>query len=169
MARPITTLVVHCSASPNGRRVTSEDIDSWHRARGFRRDPKLIGFNEPMLGSIGYHYVIYADGPVRIGRGEHEIGAHVQGHNARSIGICMVGTDRYSAEQWKSLRVLIQSLQQRYPNAAIKGHRDLSPDRDGDGVVEPQEWLKTCPGFDVVRWLANDMQPLADHVMEPAT
>lgn len=166
MPRAISTIVIHCSASPNGRRVTSEEIDAWHATRGFRRDPELTGYNEPGLKHIGYHYVIYTDGPVRIGRGEQEIGAHVQGHNARSIGVCLVGTDAYSPAQWASLRGLVQGLHQRYPAAGVVGHRDLSPDLDGDGAVEPREWLKTCPGFDVARWLANDMLPLADHVLE---
>lgn len=166
MPRAISTIVIHCSASPNGRRVTSEDIDAWHAKRGFRRDPKLIGHNEPFLKHIGYHYVIYAEGPVRIGRGEQEVGAHVHGHNARSIGICLVGTSAYSPEQWKALRGLVEGLHQRYPTAGVVGHRDLSPDRDGDGTVEPHEWFKTCPGFDVSSWLAAGMKPAAANVLE---
>lgn len=166
MARPISTIVIHCSASPNGRRVTAEDIDSWHKARGFRRDRAALPKCEPNLKHIGYHYVIYHDGRVRAGRDESEVGAHVQGHNLHSIGICMVGTDRYSDAQWFSLATLIPRVHARYPDAAIKGHRDLSPDKDGDGVVEKHEWLKTCPGFDVVRWLANDMKPQAEHRLE---
>lgn len=169
MPRLINLLVVHCSASPNGRRVTSEEIDAWHAARGFHRDPRLIGYNEPFLKHIGYHYVIYAEGPARIGRGEQEVGAHVQGHNANSIGICMVGTDAFSPAQWLSLRGLLQGLLKRYPDAAVRGHRDLSPDRNGDGVVQPGEWLKTCPGFDVSSWLAGGMEPLAGHTVEPSS
>jgi hypothetical protein len=30
------------------------------------------------------------------------------------------------------------------------GHRDLSPDLDGNGHIEPDEWMKQCPGFDVL-------------------
>jgi hypothetical protein len=166
MARPIDLIVIHCSASPNGRHLTAEEIDRWHKARGFRRQLRDTALQEPRLLHIGYHYVIYTAGPLRGGRAESEIGAHVAGHNARSIGVCMIGTDRYSPNQWGTLRELVTRLQKKYPNAAIKGHRDLSPDRDGDGTVEPFEWLKTCPGFDVVRWLANDMQPLPEHVLE---
>lgn len=164
--RTVNLIAIHCSATPNGRRVTSEDIDGWHKARKFRRDPRLIGVNEPTLKHIGYHYVIYADGSVRIGRGEREPGAHIAGKNANSIGVCMVGTDRYSREQWASLTKLVEGLSQRYPLAAIKGHRDLSPDLDGDGVVERHEWLKTCPGFDVSAWRAGGMEPLAAHLLE---
>ena len=35
-------------------------------------------------------------------------------------------------------------------NAIIFGHRDLSPDVDGDGHIEPEEWMKSCPCFDVL-------------------
>lgn len=169
MPRTIDTLVIHCSATPNGRRVTCDEIDRWHGQRGFRRDPKLIGWNEPLLKHIGYHYVVYAEGIVRIGRGEQEFGAHAAGHNGKSIGICMVGTDRFGAPQWVSLRQLVEGLLQRYPKARVVGHRDLSPDRDGDGVVEKHEWLKTCPGFDVAAWLRGGMDPLAEHLLGPAS
>lgn len=166
MGRSITSIVIHCSATPNGRPTTSEDIDAWHKARGFQRDKNFLDRCEPKLRHIGYHYLIYTTGRVRAGRDEREAGAHVQGHNAHSIGICMVGTDRYTAEQWNALSVLLGRVQARYPDAAVKGHRDLSPDRDGDGTVEPHEWLKTCPGFDVSSWLAAGMKPQAAHVLE---
>ena len=40
----------------------------------------------------------------------------------------------------------------KYPKATVLGHRDLSPDRDGDGIVEPHEWRKACPCFDARAW-----------------
>lgn len=166
--RLIDLIVVHCSASPNGKPITSEDIDRWHAARGFTRNPALIGFNEPRLKHIGYHYVIYANGPVRIGRGEQEVGAHVAGFNARSIGICMVGTDRFSGAQWASLAGLVRGLQTRYPSARVVGHRDLSPDQDRDGIVEKWEWLKTCPGFDVATWIRLGLAPVPESLLETA-
>lgn len=190
--RTINLIVIHCSATANGGWITVEDIDAWHAARGFRRDPKLIGYNQPNLKSIGYHYVVYTAGAVTIGRGLEEVGAHVKGHNARSIGICMPGTDAFYREQWLALRDLVCSSiatiakRRNLPDApryrptpaeavdlarrmgvTICGHRDLSPDLDGDGTVEPQEWLKTCPGFDVATWLSRGMQPLAGHIIEP--
>lgn len=170
--RPIDTLVIHCSATPNGRWVTARDIDAWHQKRGFRREPPArLQFN-PELMAIGYHHVIYTNGALATGRAHEEVGAHALHHNARSIGICMVGTDRFSAGQWHNLCELIRALTQpqgkrpaRYPNARIVGHRDLSPDRNGNGVIEPQEWLKTCPGFDVATWLAGGMALLPDHLL----
>ena len=169
--RPINLIVIHCSATPSGDtlfrgRVGDADfqtpltaIDSWHRQRGFRRDPAARAIFNPDLGAIGYHYVIYRAGVVVTGRGEAEIGAHAQGHNARSLGICLVGIDAYTPAQWESLRTLVNGLLARYPLARVVGHRDLSPDIDGDGTVERHEWLKTCPGFDVGAWFASGMRP----------
>ena len=50
---------------------------------------------------------------------------------------------------------LVRDLLARYPGAQVVGHRDLSPDKDGDGVVERHEWLKDCPCFDVPAWWAS--------------
>jgi len=139
--RTIRHIIIHCSATPNGdARFTLEDIDRMHRERGWRK--------------VGYHYVIECDGLVRVGRQEEEIGAHVEGQNANSIGVCMIGTDAFSAAQWQSLKRLVAELQDRYPDADVKGHRDYSPDLDGDGIIEPREWLKLCPGFAVKDWLS---------------
>lgn len=144
MSRQIDTIVVHCSATPNGRWTTAPDIDRWHDDRGFeRRDHWRERFN-PEYKAIGYHFVIYTDGTVVTGRHLDEVGAHASGHNARSIGICMIGTDRFALEQWQALDDLIGKLRERYPGAKILGHRDLP------------EVHKTCPGFDVATWLARE-------------
>lgn len=156
--RPITHIVIHCSASPNGDgRVTIDEITKWHLARGFRK--------------VGYHYVIHADGMLYAGRGLAEIGAHVEGSNAFSIGICMVGTDHFSLEQWTTLRDLVLNLQAQFQAARVLGHRDFSPDKDGDGVIEPWEWLKICPGFDVAAWRNKGMDPQwnPQHLLPAAT
>ncbi len=166
MPRQIDKIVLHCSATPNGRPTSIQDIDRWHAARGFRRNPRLIGYNEPSLKSVAYHFFIPPQGPVCIGRGEQEVGAHAHGHNFHSLGICMAGTDAYSPEQWRLLASLVRGLLQRYPVAQVVGHRDLSPDKDGDGTVEPHEWLKTCPGFDVQAWVESGMKPLPENVLD---
>lgn len=154
--RPINALVVHCSATPAGRDIGRREIDGWHRAKGW--------------AGIGYHYVIRLDGTVEKGRDESVAGAHVQGHNARSIGICVVGgigpdgkaKDTVTAQQHVALAELLVQLRARYPATRICGHRDLSPDRDGDGVVERHEWLKDCPSFDVAAWCrARNINPEA--------
>lgn len=175
MSRTIDLIVIHCAATPNGKAIghrpgkpAASYIDVWHSARGFRRaDAARSAFN-PQLYAIGYHFVIDADGSIGTGRAESEVGAHVQGHNAHSLGVCMAGTDKFTCFQWVALETQVRSLKQRYPQARIVGHRDLSPDLDGDGAVEPREWTKTCPGFSVADWLANGMRPLADHTLELA-
>ena len=169
MSRVIDAIVIHCSASPNARRVTVEDIDAWHSKRGFFRKQMFRDRQNPDLGHIGYHFVIYVSGIVATGRHLEEIGAHVAGSNARSIGICMVGTDHFTPAQWESLAKCVQALRKMYRWARILGHRDYSPDQDGDGVIEPWEWLKTCPGFDVAAWVAGGMHPLEGHVLDSET
>lgn len=75
--RTINQIIIHCTATPARRDVKADDIDRWHRARGFR--------------GIGYHYVVYLDGTVVHGRNESVAGAHCKGFNAHSIGVCYVG------------------------------------------------------------------------------
>lgn len=148
--RSINLIVVHCSATRAAQNVGVKEIDRWHRERGFLK--------------IGYHYVIKRDGAVEPGRPEEEVGAHVQGNNAHSIGVCLVGglsadgkhgEDNFTPAQYASLATLIYGLRHRYPKARICGHRDLSPDRNHDGEITPDEWLKECPSFDVAKWLAQ--------------
>ena len=179
--RPVTLIVIHCSASPNGDALfrgspgtpgflnPAQVIDGWHVQRGFARSPEARARQNPDLAAIGYHFVVTTTGAIFAGRHLDEPGAHARGHNRDSVGVCLVGTDRYARRQWTLLADLIGALRKRYPAARVVGHRDLSPDIDGDGVVEPSEWLKTCPGFDVSSWLAGGMAPLAEHLIEEAT
>ena len=79
------------------------------------------------------------------------------GYNAYSIGICYEGgldvryrpADTRTEWQKHSLRVLIRTLLMDYPGCRVCGHRDLSPDRNGDGRISPEEWVKECPCFEV--------------------
>ncbi|NVN89605.1 MAG: N-acetylmuramoyl-L-alanine amidase [Desulfuromonadales bacterium] len=99
--RQIDTIVIHCSDSPNGRNDKAKDIDLWHRQRGRSRTDfwrLKKGFN-PDLTSIGYHFVIDLCGMVETGRPPDETGAHVKDHNSTSIGICLIGKDRFTPEQ----------------------------------------------------------------------
>ncbi len=155
MTRPINLIVIHCAASPNGRPQTVADINAWHRARGFKRAPDFMVRQNPELDAIGYHFVITLNGAVHTGRHIDEVGAHAQGFNAKSIGVCLVGTDKFTTAQWSSLRHNVKLLKGMYPLARVVGHRDL-PDVH-----------KTCPGFDVGIWLdIAEMEPLAGHVFE---
>ena len=193
IGRTISLIVVHCSATLSGqwlpgtgpslpvtqRRTAAGVIDSWHAARGFKRLQAAVTSFNARLPHIGYHYVIDVDGYVWTGRDLCEIGAHVQGHNANSVGICMVGGAEadagYTPEQWDALAALVTLLGERLQVPLVKrsgiraskgvcGHRDLSPDTNGDGVITQREWLKTCPGFDVGTWLGRGMRPLPQHL-----
>lgn len=128
--RKITKIIIHCSATPEGRDYTVADIDCWHKQKGWK--------------GIGYHYVVYRDGSVHTGRNIGEIGAHCTGQNANSIGICYIGglsadgktaKDTRTPEQKKALRDLVKHLQAKYPNATIHGHNEFAN--------------KACPCFDV--------------------
>lgn len=136
--RPITHLVVHCSATPEGRYVDATVIDGWHRAKGW--------------SGIGYHFVILLDGRIQIGRPLSRPGAHVEGHNAKTIGICMIGgmdaamknpKNTFTLAQFKSLHALLHDMRAQFPKAEILGHRDFP------GVN------KACPSFDVRKWWSN--------------
>lgn len=125
--RTIKEIIIHCTATEEGKNFTVADIDEWHRNRGWR--------------CIGYHYVIYLDGTIAYGRKPTEIGAHCKGHNANSIGICYVGglrngkpADTRTPQQKEALLRLLSNLKTIYPNAKIYGHRDFAP--------------KACPCFD---------------------
>lgn len=152
--RHIDRIVIHCTASPNGRARALADIRADHLARGFK--------------DIGYHYIIQPDGRVDLGRDEEQPGAHAKGFNAHSIGVCMVGglggpdklnPGQYTQAAWNALRTTVQDLLDRYTYAVLVGHRDLSPDLDGDGEIEPAEWIKLCPAFSVRAWQVAGMVP----------
>lgn len=136
-------IVVHCTATMEGKDFRAADVRKWHKQQGWE--------------DIGYHYVIDLDGLIEEGRNKRYQGAHVAGYNSCSIGVCYVGgldkgglpADTRTPEQKHWLKYLLRSLKTRYPKAKIVGHRDLSPDRNGDGVVTADEWLKCCPCFDV--------------------
>jgi N-acetyl-anhydromuramyl-L-alanine amidase AmpD len=179
MKRKINHIIIHCTATPNGKDIRAKDIDVMHKARGFKRDSQAIRNFNPDLKSIGYHFVITTDGHIETGRGLEEVGAHVQGRNTGSIGICMIGTDKFTAAQWETLRTVIINLStiiQGKPHATadgalnafkdmgitIRGHRDYSPDLNGDGQVTRNEWLKICPGFDVTKWIKSGMMPVKE-------
>lgn len=132
MKRPGTKhLVLHCTATPPDADVSAAEIDAWHRERGW--------------SGIGYHFVVRRDGAVEPGRALDEVGAHVRGHNARSVGVCYVGgvdrggvpEDNRTPEQRVVLRAIVAVLRAAYPDARVLGHRDFS------------EVSKACPSFNV--------------------
>lgn len=130
--RHINEIIVHCSATAEGKDFTVSDIKKWHLARGF--------------SDIGYHYVIYRDGSINKGRDESKIGAHCTGHNSNSIGVCYIGgcasdgktpKDTRTTEQKQSLVKLLKELKTKYPQASIHSHKDFTN--------------KACPSFDATK------------------
>lgn len=164
MPRTITHIVIHGADTPAGRSVRPAEVDAWHKQRGFQRSAEWRKRYNPDLYAIGYHYLIDVDGQICTGRHPDEVGAHVKGHNSNSIGICLAGRGSYTIAQWQSLRLLVQSGLK--PAPVICGHRDFSPDKNGNGIIEPSEWIKTCPGFDVSEWIKGGMEPLKGHIYE---
>ena len=145
--RKINYIVVHCSATREGHVLTPQALEADHLRRGYH--------------GTGYHYYLRRDGTVHLTRPLERPGAHVKGYNKYSIGICYEGgldadgrpQDTRTPEQRSALRLLVSRLLMQFRNARLCGHRDLSPDRNGNGVVEPVEWLKECPCFEVGREL----------------
>lgn len=142
--RKINYIIIHCSATPENRPFSCADLEAAHLSRGF-------------LG-IGYHYYIRRDGTVYNTRSLARPGAHAIGYNANSIGICYEGglsaidgkpADTRTPEQRRSLCLLVHQLCRIYPDSCVCGHRDLSPDLNNNGIIEPEEWIKACPCFDV--------------------
>ena len=127
--RKINKIIIHCTATPEGRNHTVEDVRKWHKSRGF--------------SDIGYHYLIDIEGNILTGRPLELAGAHVVGQNNDSIGIAYVGgmdkemkraKDTRNIKQKESLIKLLRDLVIKFPKTEIYGHRDF-------------EKNKACPSF----------------------
>lgn len=132
-------VIIHCSASPNGdASYDTERILDLHTALP-KADVEWNGSIVKGRGwrDIGYHYIIEVSGHVEKGRKDTEQGAHAHGQNHDSIGICMVGTDQFSKQQWESLRLVLQRLCLNY---------QITPDQF---FLHREFARKSCPGFDV--------------------
>jgi len=135
-------IVIHCSATRAIQDVGAADIRKWHKAQGW--------------ADIGYHYVIRRNGKLERGRAENLVGSHVQGHNATSIGVCLVGglndktfkpENNYTPAQWATLKKLVGDLLKRYPKAKVLGHRDFP------------KVAKACPCFNARTWARQNKFP----------
>lgn len=128
-------IVVHCSATAPSDDIGVDEIRRWHVEQNGWRD-------------VGYHFVIRRSGSVEEGRPVNATGAHAKGFNTSSVGVCLVGgvdesyddDCNFTHAQYESLRALLITMQDKYPNARVLGHRDLPGVR------------KSCPCFDAVAW-----------------
>ena len=139
--REIDKIIIHCSATQEGKEISASTIDKWHKKRGWR--------------GIGYHYVVGLDGMIEYGRPITEPGAHVKGHNKGSIGICYIGgveaergsdgdwvaKDTRTPEQKESLLLLLKTLKKMHTSATIHGHNEFA--------------AKSCPCFDAYNEYCN--------------
>ena len=134
--RAINEIIIHCSATAEGKDYTTSQIKQWHLARGF--------------SDIGYHWVIYRDGSIHQGRDESKVGAHCTGHNSYSIGVCYIGgcstdgktpKDTRTENQKASLIKLLKELKMKYPKAKIYPHYKFAN--------------KACPCFDAEKEYKN--------------
>ena len=135
--KKINHIIIHCSATPEGREHTLADLDRWHKKRGFTTVNGI---------TVGYHFVIRLDGTTERGRPLNRIGAHTVGRNSDSIGICYIGgtdnrlqpKDTRTDPQKKAMEGLIKEMLLKYPDAVVSGHN---------------QWAnKACPCFDVPAW-----------------
>ena len=128
-------IVIHCSATKADHDIGAEEIRSWH-------------VNDNGWLDIGYHLVIRRNGRVETGRPLTCQGSHVLGHNAKSVGICMVGgigptkqpENNFTEEQWYTLELTLRWLRRIWPAIDIVGHNSLDSGKD-------------CPCFDVSDWI----------------
>ena len=127
----INYLIIHCSDTGNNNNIDASIIHKMHINFGWE--------------GIGYHKVILRSGKIENGRPEFWIGAHVKGKNKNSLGVCLIGTDKFTNEQFLSLKKVLLKWKKKYPNAQIIGHRDA--------VVTS----KTCPNFNVRKWCYENL------------
>lgn len=145
-------ITIHVSATPEGEDFSVDQIRQWHKNRGWN--------------DIGYHFVIGLDGTIQMGRSLERTGAGVFGHNRNNVQICLIGglekrkknkpvkdlksKDTRTEKQKKALDLLLMTLvsTDRGKDAVIQGHRDFSPDVNGDGIISPFEFMKDCPCYD---------------------
>jgi N-acetylmuramoyl-L-alanine amidase len=152
--RQIDYIILHCTAGPQTQTV--ENILHYWKS--------VLGWNTP-----GYHYMIKPDGEAVNLVPIEKPSNGVKGFNAHSINISYIGgvqthkddpvnaygrpIDNRTPQQLATMRNLVERFSTMFPSAIIQGHRDFSPDKNRDGIIEPSEWMKTCPSFSVKKWL----------------
>lgn len=157
--REIRFIVLHCTASPQTQTVQAI-LDYWR---------KVLGWKNP-----GYHHLITPDGVDNNILPISEIANGVAGYNAHAIHISYIGgvevikskdskgkpinvlgkaVDNRTSEQIATMLSLVLKYHKMFPLAEIKGHRDFSIDKNRDGIIQPNEWMKTCPSFSAAEWI----------------
>lgn len=143
--RRIDYIVIHCTATSQQATVTSI-LNYWRTVKRWKNP--------------GYHKIIKPNGNVVELLPKERISNGVRGYNSRSYHICYIGgrygrDDRTEAQK-EALKQEVLRAKTMFPDAKIVGHRDLSPDLDNNGIIEPHEWTKQCPSFEVTKWLKEE-------------
>ena len=142
-------LVIHCTATRQGREVSGAEIRRWHTSpvskggRGWRQ----VGYADVIHLNGGVENLVPYDEDQTVDPWEVTNGA--AGYNSTSRHVVYVGgldsTGKpcctLTADQKKALEKYVRAFHRQHPQAEIVGHRDLP------GVA------KECPCFDVKRWL----------------
>jgi len=143
--REIKYIVIHCTATPQSATVASIQR-YWREVLKWRAN--------------GYHAIIAADGTVTRLAPDEAICNGVAGFNRNSLHVSYIGgvdangkpIDNRTDAQKAALLYIVQTWAHKYPDAKIMGHRDFSRDLNRDGILQPGEWSKACPSFDVKSW-----------------
>jgi N-acetylmuramoyl-L-alanine amidase len=146
MGRKIKRIVIHTTATPESWEV-SDLLDYFYKEKGWEHP--------------GYHIVVERDGRRRDLLPPELIANGAKGYNRTSLHIAYLGgldennkaADTRTEEQKRTLAEVVRNFNYILRPVEIVGHRDLSPDVDGSGEVEPDEWIKVCPCFEVSEWL----------------
>ena len=142
--RVIRLLVIHCLDTPNGRPIGVDDVARMHQERGH--------------DGIQFHYLIDLAGVVHFCRSPERIGRHTRGWNVDSLGIALVGRNKYTRYQWAALAELVSALAVQYQ--IPQEVPDFLEGRVSGvaGSCDVPNAHTTSPGFDVRTWLAAGMQ-----------
>jgi N-acetyl-anhydromuramyl-L-alanine amidase AmpD len=146
--RNITNIIIHCTAGSQSQTIA--DLRNWWR--------KGMGWK-----NVGYHWVVEADGKATRLAEDSQITNGVAGFNRNAIHISWFGgitkdlkpIDNRTDAQKESLKDLVEAYKRKYPKARVRGHRDFSADKNKNGIIEANEWVKNCPAFDVATWLKS--------------
>lgn len=161
----INKIIIHCTATQNGREMQISQMDEDHLKRGWKRSEKWRQAHNPHIKALGYQFVIGLNGQIHSGRAVGEQGCHTGktglNCNVGSIGISLQGGSdkfpnasenggRFTAAQWLSLTKLINDILKVYPQCSVKGHRDWIREAHELGTGKPT--AKACPAFNVQSW-----------------
>lgn len=137
--RKIERIFIHCTASSQTASVN--DIKNEFKRKGWKNP--------------GYHFVIDPGGAIHQLLDESKVSNGVYGYNQTAINVAYIGgidkygkgVDNRTEPQKKALRKIIGLLKEKYPDAEVLGHRDISQDKNGNGIVDKWERIKECPCF----------------------